>query len=141
MRQLNRRVVARAVQQRLEETVAWATVSLGERTDDPPTIVVWPLDGGADLPLLAEQGRAGDVALQLTCVAAPDDRTGYDQADELATQALAALRGWRDDAAGIVRVSLDSRGDARRDYGERPAVWYTTPTITVTVDQSRQEQS
>ena len=140
VQQLNRRLVLRAIAERLDEQVSWATVSLGERTSDPPTIVVHAIDGGADAALLQRPGRAGDVALQLTCVAGPDEQAGIDQVEELAWTAVDALRGWRDDDAGIVRVHQETRGDARRDYEERPAVWFATPTLTVTVDQSRQEQ-
>ena len=127
---MNRRPVTDAIRDRLGAVVGWADVEVGERTVEPPVIVVHPLPGGAPAQMLDGPSSLahGHMPYQLTCVGVAGS-SGRDQVEQLAADAVAALVGWSDDTVGAVTV--ETFGDVRPDQDEQPAVWMSTPIVQV----------
>ena len=129
---VDRRLVSNALRDRLASQITWITgVEVATRTLPPPCVIVDPLQGGTVQRMLGttESASAGTLPYQLTCVGV-DGTAGREQAEHLATEAVAALVGFTDDL--IVLVQVDAWGNVRPDHDQQPPVWIAQPMVRVT---------
>lgn len=104
------------------------TVEVGERTVDPPAVVVQPLAGGTWLELIAPTWDDGEAPWQFPCVS-----THPSQAEQIADKVRIALL---DNAppAGVKHIRPDTAGyGATPDRDVDPHLWESTPVFYLTV--------
>ena len=129
---VNRRTVSDEIRDRLLDQLP-VPVEVGERTVEPPCIVVHPITGGTVSRFLdpRQSVNQGSLPYQLTCVGVSGS-SGRDQCEQLAADAIDALTDYRSEQVQLVAV--DSWGEARPDRDEQPEVWVSAPMVRVTVD-------
>lgn len=129
---VNRRVVSNTIRDRLSDQLpSSVSVSVADRSDDPPAVIVDPLPGGDVTAMLddAETVQQGTLPYQLTCVGVAGD-AGREQAEQLAADSIDALAGWTSDI--ILHVEADVWGGVRPDDTQQPPVWISQPILSVT---------
>lgn len=119
--------VVTAVKDQLDANLS-VTVEAGERTVDPPVVVVHAIPGGSWLRTLDNQWDDAETPVQLTCVG-----RGWEQAVWLADQSRAVLLA-EPFPDGVKHVRPDDiTPGATPDWDTEPPVWISTPVYYLTV--------